>query len=334
MPGVLAPTRRVFVCGVGSRLVTGPLLFGVTYDLLQVRGGYAGVMQRMRDTSRHVFMHHASADVFLGEPRSSGAHTVMVKEQPLDLLIQDRSSPVTLVVFHSLLTDHQPTVPVLQGQGMAESCGANLVAVADPSLELGDIDLAWYLGNRWLGPLSEHLAPLIRHALYSLGTERTILFGASGGGFAATMFAPEFPDSIVLAVNPRLDLAARPRAQMETYLRVCHNAQSATPMLRIRKQFVTDNVADFIGDELSFDMLLFQNLGDGVHLRNQANPFVDRYQGDPRLQVRFQEYGDGHLPIPKPVLSEILVGLAAPVSRHAAIQQAGFTAHTPDLMRG
>lgn len=282
-------------------------------------------MHRTRDQSRYTFTHHASANEFLREPRSSGAHTVMAKEQPLDLLIQDRGSAVTLVVFHSLLTDNQPTVPVLQGQGMAEACGANLVAVADPSLALGDIDLAWYLGNRWLGPLREHLSPMIRHALYSLGTERTILFGSSGGGFAATMFAADFPDCMVLAVNPRLDLAARPRSQMETYLRVCHDAQSATPMLRIRKQFVTDNVADFIGNSLGFDMLLFQNLGDHLYLDHQAQPFITRYKDDPRLYVRFENYAQGHVPIPKETLGQILSALVAGRDKVSGIRAAGFS---------
>lgn len=289
-------------------------------------------MRRFRNESHYNFVFHGEMEGFLSEPRTNGAHTVHVRGQQLDMLIEDRSSPVTLVVFHSLLTERKPTIPVLEGRGMAESSGVNLVAIADPSLALGDIDLAWYLGNRWLGPLREHMVPMIDHALKSLGTDRVILFGASGGGYAAASFAPYFPNCIALVINPQLNLAASPRSQMATYLRVCHKAQTTTPMKRIRKQFVTDNVADIIGNKLDFDMLVFQNLGDSSYLRYQTMPFVERYKQDWRLGVRFMDYGRGHRPIPKPYLTQMLAGLTAPISRRQAIRDAGFRAYRPETV--
>lgn len=63
-------------------------------------------MHRTRDESRHTFTHHASANEFLREPPRNGAHTVIVKEQPLDLLIQDRSSPVTLDDIEAAQENH------------------------------------------------------------------------------------------------------------------------------------------------------------------------------------------------------------------------------------
>src|SRR5699024_1759875 len=86
-----------------------------------------------------------------------------------------------LVFFHGAATSKAKYYPILQGDGVAERSGANLVAVADPTLQMGDVDLAWYIGNKHTGPLRESLVPLIQHAVDSLPGDRTLLVGASGG---------------------------------------------------------------------------------------------------------------------------------------------------------
>lgn len=282
-------------------------------------------MHRLRDESRWEFTRYEGPQQFLSHPVSAGAHSVEIGNQSLDLLIEDRQSTTTVVVFHSALTERESTVPVLQGHGISSHANVNLVSVADPSIGLGDIDLAWYLGNRSIGELRKHLTPLIRHAVASLGSDRLILFGASGGGYAAANFANDFPGCIALLVNPRLDLGSRPHPDMSTYLTVCHQATSRTPMLRIRRSFVKDKVADKIGPILPFDLLLFQNLGDRLYLEEQANPFINRYQGDTRLHVRMENYADGHRPIPGGMLREILTVLAKPGPRQSLFHEAGFT---------
>lgn len=286
-------------------------------------------MQRLRDESRWEFTRHAGVKSFLGAPNVSGAHAIKVGNQFLDVLVEDRQSPTTVVVFHSALNERQETVPVLQGHGIAERAGVNLVSVSDPSIALGDVDLAWYLGNRSLGDLRKHLSPVIRHAVQALGTERLILFGASGGGYAAVNFGNDFPESTVLAINPRLDLSARPHPQMGKYIKACHGASSPTPMLRIRRSFVTEQVAESIGKRLRYNLLLFQNLGDRLYLEDQALPFIDKYKSDPKLFVRFEEYAEGHKPIPRALLDEIMAALATDGTIQDAINLAAFTRH-PD----
>lgn len=282
-------------------------------------------MHRKRNESRWEFTRHYSAPDFFAIPRTSGAHTIKVGSQLLDLLIEDRLSPTTLVVFHSALTNHVRTVPVLQGHELANRAGINLISVSDPSIALGDIDLAWFLGNRGIGDLRNHLSPLIRHAANSLHTERLILFGASGGGYAALNFGSDFPGSMVFVVNPRTNLSARPHTRMNEYLRVCHSAASITPMLRIRRTFVTENVADKIGTQLPFDALLCQNLGDRLYLENQAQPFIESFRQDTRMFHRFDDYGVGHKPIPREMLQGIIDTLAMPGDPRQVIMDAGFS---------
>lgn len=281
-------------------------------------------MHRLRDESFWNSTEYRGVASFLEAGIVSGAHSIKVGDQSLDLLIQNRGSRTTLVFFHSALTTRQPTVPVLQGRGITELAGINLLSIADPSIELGDIDLAWYLGNRWLGHLRPILSPVIAHVLSSLGTEHTILFGSSGGGYAAINFGNDFPDSTVLAINPRLDLSTRPKAAIAQYLRVCHGAQSSTPMLRIRNDFVNDRVSDQIGHRLGFNLLLFQNLGDTLYLNGQANPFIEEFREDPRLFTQLKDYGKGHLAIPRETLTMILANLASDESKLKQFWNAGF----------
>ena len=285
---------------------------------------YIELVHRLRDESVWQFTEHRGIASFLEAVAVPGAHTIKVGNQSLDLLIQNRGSRTTLIFFHSALTSNQPTVPVLQGRGIAESAGMNLISIADPSIELGDLDLAWYLGNRWLGHLRPLLSPVIAHALSSLGSEHTILFGSSGGGYAAVNFGNDFPDCTVLAINPRLDLSSRPKSAIPQYLQVCHDAHSSTPMLRIRQDFVNDRVSDQIGDRLRFNLLLFQNLGDTLYLNGQAKPFVEHFREDPRMFVQFMNHGDGHVAIPRETLMLILSALTSGESRLSQFLNAGF----------
>lgn len=283
-------------------------------------------MQRARNlnTFSNVTVHDSS-DGFLSQPVKGGTHSVRHGEELLDLYVEDRGAPVTLVMFHSALTNRVRTVPVFQGRRIAEAAGMNLVSLSDPSLERGDIDLAWFLGNRRTGKLRPVLSPLIQHCLESLGSERTVFFGASGGGYAAINFTQDFPDVMVLAVNPRMDMGARPPAQMSTYLHVCHDAVSATPQRRVRAEFVVERLSDEFPDGLPFDLLIFQNSGDHVYFEHQSGPFIAEHVNDPRLFVRLEHTGDGHTPIPGATLDSILECLADEEPKESeAIAGAGF----------
>ena len=281
-------------------------------------------MFRPRDIGRWSSTEHTSSTAFLNRQIGTGAHSIAVGRQWLDLYVEDRRSHATLVMFHSALTGQQRFVPVFQGRWLAEQASVNLIAVADPSIALGDVDLAWYLGNRPMGSLPPLLGPLIKHAARCLRTQRLILAGSSGGGFAATMYGQWLPNSLVLAVNPRLDLSAKPTAAVPRYLRECHGARSRTPLERIRREFMTARNVAIAGAELSSTVLLYQNMGDAVFLRHQAIPFIREFCDDPMLHVRFDDYGAGHRPAPRSTLQHILSGLSADVPENTAIAEAGF----------
>lgn len=281
-------------------------------------------MHRSRDDSRWTPTRYGSVEEFLAQTPGTGAHAIRIGVQHLDLLVEDRGADATLVVFHSALTERHATVPVFQGRGAAAAAEMNLVSVADPSLEMGDVDLAWFLGNRFIGALRPLLSPVIRHVVRSLGSSRTILMGGSGGGYAAILFAQDFPDCAVLALNPRLDLTESPFAKVDQYLRVCHKAAGITARTRIREAFVPDRLADELREGLNFDLLIWQNLEDTTFLEHQLKPFLHELGDDPRLRVRFDEHGPGHRPVPTPMIWQVLSQLAEGADLQESIPLAAF----------
>lgn len=282
-------------------------------------------MKRNRDVSRWPQrFNYSNEKAFLRSNLESGLHSIAVKQQFLDLLIEDRKSKTTIISFHASLTKRVRTVPALQGHGLAEDTGVNLIALADPTIGLGDIDLAWFLGNRGIGKLPALLSPLIQHAVNALETERLIIFGPSGGGYASILFGKYFPGSIILAVNPRLDLKSKPAADIGNYLTVGHWAHGATPRLRIRDEYVVDLLSEY-SDELNFDLCIYQNLGDSVYLQNQLIPFVSSMHYHSNLYTRIEWTGKGHTPIPGKTLRSIIASMANASSQAEAISSAGFT---------
>lgn len=248
-----------------------------------------------------------SGDKFLYSRRRSGAHAIRVGDQWLDILFEDRGSEITLVAFHGAASDRIQTLPYFTGKGTAESLDWNLIALSDPSLALGEVDLAWFLGNRAMGPLHQKLSPLIRHLL---GETHPVLFGGSGGAYAAIWFGQDFPDSSVVVFNPRLNLSAPPEAVMGTYLEICHRTVRPVSPRTIRRNFVTEDLGEYYAKGLPFDLHIIQNSGDKPYLRNQVQPFVTRHSADPRLQVQIEYFGGGHsAPIPQKFLQDYLLSV-------------------------
>ena len=108
---------------------------------------------------------YSSADKFLSSVQTTGVHTVLINDQPLDLLFVNRGASTTLIMFHAALSSAATRIPAFKGMGVAGDTGVNLISLADPTIGMGDIDLAWFLGNEKTGYLPPVLAPLIKHLL-------------------------------------------------------------------------------------------------------------------------------------------------------------------------
>lgn len=251
-----------------------------------------------------------SPSAFMKSPVVDGVQTIQVKGRNLDLLIRDRDSDTTLIVFHGALSRRQRTVPVLSGEGIAETSNVNLIACADPSLELGPLSCAWFLGDENIGPLRKVLSPLLEHILQELETKRVILFGGSGGGYAAVNFAQDFDDSIALAMNPRLNLAGTPVSTIPEYLSVCHINRPTNSSGTGLSGFYTPNLVDSLNQRQDFDLLLLQNANDSKFLNRQIKPFIGNLNDGSRTWISMVEGPTGHKPLPREVINTAISNIS------------------------
>lgn len=263
--------------------------------------------QRRRSIAKwEVARRYQSVESFMRLPLGEGLHTIEHSGRLIDLLIRDRGSDTTLIVFHGALSPRQRTIPYLQGEGISEAAGANLIACSDVSLDRGPLACAWFLGDKDIGNFRRLLSPILAHVLEELGSENTVLFGGSGGGYSAINFAQDFQDSIVLAMNPRLNLDSAPKSTLPEYLKICHGVDTKTPMRRVKSEFLEPNLADSINRKQDFDLLIVQNENDTRFLNHQVKPFFDELTSLERTWVRLFDGDPGHSPVPRGELGKIL----------------------------
>lgn len=282
--------------------------------------------QRKRSIARWgVTRWFESPAAFLRQPVVDGLQTIQVKGRNLDILVRNRHSDTTLIVFHGALSRRQRTIPVLSGEGIAEFSGVNLVACADPSLDMGPLSCGWFLGDEGIGRLRPILSPVIKYALEQIGSKRSILFGGSGGGYAAVNFAQDFEGSVALAMNPRLNLAGTPASAVPEYLRVCHGSALTLPENGHLTGFYTPNLVDDLNQKQEFDLLLLQNANDSKYLNRQIKPFVANLEDKSRTWISLVEGPPGHKPLSKEIIRHTITNIASAESLdNANYLQKGF----------
>lgn len=287
------------------------------------------IMLRTRDESKWNFSKHKSVEEFLAQTIAEGAHTIQYRGADLDILVEDRGAETTLVVFHSAVPVDTESYPKFSGRRLAQDVEVNLISVSDPALAISRVGLAWHLGTSETGPLREVWVKLISHALNLMSTKRTILFGSSGGGYAAANLAGAFPGSLAFIVNPRLTFEEMAEVQLSSYLNLCHGHEPtdavSTEALEFFASYGITNVADSVTDTMNHHILVYQNVGDRRFMASQAAPFLKMVHTSPNVLVRFGADDFGHKPIPGQVLREIVQALASAPTVQRGIAAAGFS---------
>jgi pimeloyl-ACP methyl ester carboxylesterase len=288
-------------------------------------------MRRTRNEQRWAtpFHHYPSLEDFLTSPVDPGGITFQHQGHDIDVLYEHRGSDATLVVFNAAIAFTHEHTPIFTGQTLARQAGTNLIAVSDPLLCHQQISAAWYLGDQHTGPLRPVLAPAIQHILNATGSTRTILFGASGGGYAAEHYAHQFPGSIALLMNPRLSLARANTFHMPRYMEHGHGITSNGVLTdehhQLLERYGPVHLATAATDGLNHDLLIYQNLLDARFIQDQFLPFAEATGQDPRFHVRLANDGPDHVRIPFPTLRNIITTLQKTPHQPTAISTAGFT---------
>lgn len=251
---------------------------------------------------------------FKAEERRQGLFTIRHNGDYLDFLVHDNNSPTTLVVFSGALSVKAKFTPAFSGIKLTQDTGVNLIAVADPSMSLGDITVAWYLGNEKMGPISAHLTAAIKHILRSLESEHTIIFGGSGGGYAAARYAYEFPGCTAFIFNPRLNLEKWSEGPLKRYFRFALNRNITWPLsdsqVKELERFGPVRISDLAKGKRNHKLLIYQNILDYNFLELQLLPYMRAINDDEDVLYKFELDDLGHIPIPGDKVRDIITALA------------------------
>jgi len=245
----------------------------------------------------------ASLDEFL-EADSYDAGLIVIHHLglPIDIKYDPRGFSVTTVYFNAAITNPRLTYPFFTGAGVSEGLPSNRIHIHDPSLYLeGGLKLAWYAGSSVQPSLQEAIVKILT-ALIPRG-QRVVLFGSSGGRFAALLYAASLPNALVVPVNPQTDVARYNPRIVARYAKLAWGVEGEDPISRIP---VPLNVLDVYRRPVSNRVWYVQNSGDTSHVRGHLEPFVDAVHPENDVSVVTVAAGDGHVPPPRKFISAVL----------------------------
>lgn len=134
---------------------------------------------------------YSSFETFLADDSVPSGNVEISGELPLQLRWEDRGHDVVFVTFSAAVSLDHKVVPLFTGVRVTEGLKANVLFISDPTLKIStNLALAWYAGSKQMPDLQAQVAQVISHLA---GDSRIILFGSSGGGFAALQTASRLP---------------------------------------------------------------------------------------------------------------------------------------------
>jgi hypothetical protein len=227
--------------------------------------------------------------------------------------------------------------PFFSGTGVAANLQFPLISVSDPTLATSpSLGLAWYAGNQAINDLPQQIAMLL-DGVAERADAHFLIFGGSGGGFAAMQIASLLrAPATVLVWNPQTkisDYAVKP---------VCDFVDAAFPdegfssghCLALDRPAQVAYIEKFLASmgvrsdicSVRFPsgvrIIFLQNQNDW-HVRRHAYPFMMSHtwrrigcssfvggESD-QFAMHFGNWGDGHIAPPKQVIESALMQLAA-----------------------
>jgi hypothetical protein len=204
---------------------------------------------------------------------------------PLRLRIEPGADRI-FIMLHGAIRRHVKPLPVFSRWNWGKVLKGHVLAVCDPTLYLGRMELGWYLGTGFKHAIPG-LVAIAEEARRKLDVKegRQIFYGSSGGGFAAINAVSMIgAQGRAIAINPQIDLLKyHPR----------HVNLLARALGRPKKPFDWNSIPSDRTNALDAYMdacergqrpgvVIAQNTTDDFHLENHYPEFIDAV-GLPRI---------------------------------------------------
>lgn len=238
---------------------------------------------------------------------------------PLHLHWTDAGADVTVVAFSGAVSNKYVSVPAFNGHSITRDLPANVLLISDPTLILDrGLGLGWYLGSRKQPDLPEKIHRIIESVTSG---HRAVLFGSSGGGFAALDQGRRLPGSTVVACNPQTDVSRYLPAAVNKYLDVAWG--SSLEALRGSSPgngHPDVSVVAAYEQPVECRVVYVQGSQDADHIERHRGPFLERLHPDNMVISRSADFGAGHKPASREAFRRLI---------HAAV-----TTPDADALRG
>jgi hypothetical protein len=286
------------------------------------------------------------ADLAKSGALRNGIHRLREADgEPLDLLLDgfgpEAAGQPVLVCFSGAFAARAGTkAPYFSGLRVAHRLKLPLVALSDPTLVTApDLGLAWYAGHAGEPALGPRIARVLDRIGRQAGSP-LLLFGGSGGGFAALSVLGDMQAEAAAVVwNPQTSISRYYANSVRAYLAGAFG-DDASPVpgedaARVAKRLAARLEAAGIAHDLAcaharqpHPVLYLQNRSDHHHVSQHAQPYaklhgakrVSRsvFSADGgRLCFWFGNWGQGHVPPPAEMVLAVLGGL----SRGTAVEE-------------
>lgn len=229
-------------------------------------------------------------------------HTVWHRGLPIEFELSRDQSKTLLVMFHGAL-EHHAFLPIFSGSYVASGLDVARVSITDPSLYLSPtLPLAWFAGSYAQPDLQTVISLIVRKLAHSVGAERTIFFGSSGGGFASLVQAAANPSSTAVVANAQTDILRYHQQHVRNYLKHAWNDD--------RNRFIESvefsALKAFRESKNHPKVVYMQNSTDTFHIDGHLNPFLKSCNAASNSYLLLGDWGKGHVPPPKNLMHGVL----------------------------
>jgi len=258
-------------------------------DVVSQLGSVSMVQRQLLSRSTLPIKRFGSFDEFIASPTLASADVYIGRELSgvvLPVRWINRGANATVVIFGGAVSGSIGSVPIYSGIGVGSELPANMLLISDPTLQLSrDLTLGWYAGNKEWPNLQSDLSQLI---VALAGGTSIVLFGGSGGGFAALDQGARIPGSTVVASNPQTNILKYYRAPVERYITHAWGGRGNFDL------YARHDLVSTYASPVDCDVVLFQNMRDAFHLRYHFGPFKEACSNGNQVVGVTSDVGGGH----------------------------------------